>query len=110
MVRWLQCLPGTFTEPEMHCPGHFAGILVLVLLQHKTIDSVLERGEKLDTLVEKSNDLSMASQVRAFHWASSLRLAASSAKSVTYCVEEPGPRFVKHELVLGSLHVASAEP
>ncbi|CAI5533826.1 unnamed protein product [Closterium sp. Naga37s-1] len=30
---------------------------------HKTIDSVLERGEKLDTLVEKSNDLSMASQL-----------------------------------------------
>lgn len=34
-----------------------------VLLQHKTIDSVLERGEKLDSLVEKSSDLSMASQV-----------------------------------------------
>lgn len=32
-------------------------------LQHKTIDSVLARGEKLDTLVAKSSDLSMASQV-----------------------------------------------
>ncbi|MCO5606782.1 hypothetical protein L7F22_060972 [Adiantum nelumboides] len=30
---------------------------------HKTIDSVLERGEKLDSLVEKSFDLSLASQV-----------------------------------------------
>ncbi|MCO5573597.1 hypothetical protein L7F22_027369 [Adiantum nelumboides] len=30
---------------------------------HKTIDSVLERGEKLDSLVEKSSDLSLASQV-----------------------------------------------
>ncbi|CAI7901461.1 unnamed protein product [Closterium sp. NIES-54] len=34
-----------------------------VINKHKTIDSVLERGEKLDTLVEKSNDLSMASQL-----------------------------------------------
>jgi synaptobrevin family protein YKT6 len=33
------------------------------LLQHKTIDSVLARGEKLDSLVEKSSDLSAASQV-----------------------------------------------
>lgn len=33
------------------------------VLQHKTIDSVLARGEKLDSLVEKSSDLSMASQV-----------------------------------------------
>eukprot|EP00976_Prorocentrum_cordatum_P050937 1028676-Prorocentrum_minimum.AAC.4 len=32
---------------------------------HKTIDSLLARGEKLDSLVEKSTDLSMASQVRA---------------------------------------------
>jgi synaptobrevin family protein YKT6 len=30
---------------------------------HKTIDSVLARGEKLDNLVEKSSDLSMASQM-----------------------------------------------
>lgn len=36
----------------------------LKLMQHKTIDSVLERGEKLDTLVEKSSDLSAASQVQ----------------------------------------------
>lgn len=33
------------------------------LVQHKTIDSVLARGEKLDSLVEKSSDLSTASQV-----------------------------------------------
>lgn len=30
---------------------------------HKTIDGVLERGEKLDSLVDKSSDLSMASQL-----------------------------------------------
>eukprot|EP00897_Mesotaenium_endlicherianum_P009291 jgi/Mesen1/8390/ME000468S07816 len=33
------------------------------IILHKTIDSVLARGEKLDTLVDKSNDLSMASQM-----------------------------------------------
>ena len=30
---------------------------------HKTIDSVLARGEKLDNLVDKSTNLSMASQM-----------------------------------------------
>lgn len=42
-------------------------------IQHKTIDSVLARGEKLDSLVEKSSDLSAASQVRredlCYHYA-----------------------------------------
>ncbi|PWA90529.1 SNARE-like superfamily protein [Artemisia annua] len=33
------------------------------IILHKTIDSVLERGEKLDSLVEKSSDLSTASQM-----------------------------------------------
>ncbi|GBG80884.1 hypothetical protein CBR_g31440 [Chara braunii] len=33
------------------------------IILHKTIDSVLARGERLDSLVEKSTDLSMASQV-----------------------------------------------
>ncbi|CAL9069015.1 unnamed protein product [Musa banksii] len=33
------------------------------ILLHKTIDSVLARGEKLDSLVEKSSDLSAASQM-----------------------------------------------
>ena len=33
------------------------------IVLHKTIDSVLARGEKLDNLVEKSSDLSMASQL-----------------------------------------------
>lgn len=36
------------------------------LVQHKTIDSVLARGERLDSLVEKSSDLSAASQVIFF--------------------------------------------
>ena len=33
------------------------------IILHKTIESVLDRGEKLDNLVDKSNDLSMASQM-----------------------------------------------
>ncbi|MBA0703491.1 hypothetical protein Golax_015811 [Gossypium laxum] len=33
------------------------------IILHQTIDSVLARGEKLDSLVEKSSDLSAASQV-----------------------------------------------
>ena len=33
------------------------------IVLHKTIDSVLDRGEKLNSLVEKSTDLSMASQM-----------------------------------------------
>ncbi|KAG8372611.1 hypothetical protein BUALT_Bualt12G0084700 [Buddleja alternifolia] len=36
------------------------------IILHKTIDSVLERGVKLDSLVEKSSDLSAASQFGAF--------------------------------------------
>ena len=33
------------------------------VILHKTIESMLERGEKLDSLVDKSSDLSMASQM-----------------------------------------------
>ena len=33
------------------------------MVLHKTIDSVLARGEKLDNLVDKSTDLSLASQM-----------------------------------------------
>nr|CDM86925.1 unnamed protein product [Triticum aestivum] len=33
------------------------------IILHKTIDSVLQRGERLDSLVEKSSDLSVASQM-----------------------------------------------
>ena len=33
------------------------------IVLHKTIESVLERGEKIDTLVEKSNDLSAQSRM-----------------------------------------------
>lgn len=33
------------------------------IILHKTIESVLERGEKLDNLVQKSSDLSTASQL-----------------------------------------------
>ncbi|XP_031378035.1 VAMP-like protein YKT61 isoform X1 [Punica granatum] len=41
------------------CLVHMNGCLS----QHKTIDSVLARGEKLDSLVDKSSDLSAASQM-----------------------------------------------
>ncbi|XP_039123125.1 VAMP-like protein YKT61 isoform X5 [Dioscorea cayenensis subsp. rotundata] len=34
------------------------------IILHKTIDGVLAQGEKLDSLVEKNSDLSVASQVR----------------------------------------------
>jgi hypothetical protein len=37
--------------------------LTVVLLQHKTIESVLERGEKLDNLVDRSNALSAQSKM-----------------------------------------------
>lgn len=42
----------------------FTGLSMVVYLQHKTIESVLKRGENLDNLVDKSNDLSSASQVQ----------------------------------------------
>lgn len=35
----------------------------VLILQHTTIDGVLARGEKLDSLVEKSSELSLASKV-----------------------------------------------
>ena len=38
-------------------------LLVHVLLQHKTIESVLQRGEKLDNLVERSTALSAQSKM-----------------------------------------------
>ncbi|KAG0499695.1 hypothetical protein HPP92_004386 [Vanilla planifolia] len=45
------------SDSDSHSP------ILVTLLQHKTIESVLARGEKLDSLVEKSSDLSAASQV-----------------------------------------------
>lgn len=47
----------------VYCNYFSSFALFFYLLQHKTIDSVLERGERLDSLVEKSSDLSAASQV-----------------------------------------------
>ncbi|RYR68094.1 hypothetical protein Ahy_A03g014561 isoform D [Arachis hypogaea] len=38
------------------------------IILHKTIDSVLARGERLDSLVEKSSDLSAASQSELFEY------------------------------------------
>ncbi len=39
------------------------GCMGAQVVLHRTIESMLERGEKLDTLVGKSEDLSMASQM-----------------------------------------------
>jgi len=39
------------------------GVDGLTIEQHKTIESVLERGEKLDNLVERSNALSAQSKM-----------------------------------------------
>jgi len=36
---------------------------LIELIQHKTIESVLERGEKLENLVERSNALSAQTKV-----------------------------------------------
>lgn len=36
--------------------------LVMVMWQYDTIDAVLQRGEKLDDIVKKSDDLSIASK------------------------------------------------
>lgn len=44
---------------HVHSPAAAGAQVVL----HQTIDSVLRRGEKLDSLVDKSADLSMASQM-----------------------------------------------
>ena len=50
--------------------------------QHKTIDSLLARGEKLDSLVEKSTDLSMASQVSRLNTTSGEGVAHSQERIV----------------------------
>ena len=41
---------------------HLRGI-TLTLHQHKTIESVLQRGEKINDLVDRSNELSMQSKM-----------------------------------------------
>ena len=66
-MKWCICLcqkgstkflPMAFT---LLCHDLIADETKIVL--HQTIDSVLRRGEKLDNLVDKSNDLSLASQM-----------------------------------------------
>ena len=51
------------------------------IVLHKTIDSVLARGEKLDNLVEKSSDLSRASQL-FYRQAKKARRRITAAASV----------------------------
>lgn len=60
------CLPHTLSYKPHHFliishPCSHTDETKIVL--HQTIDSVLRRGEKLDALVDKSNDLSLASQM-----------------------------------------------
>ncbi|KAH7546204.1 hypothetical protein FEM48_Zijuj01G0175800 [Ziziphus jujuba var. spinosa] len=60
------------------------------IILHKTIDSVLARGEKLDSLVEKSSDLSAASQM--FY---------KQAKKTNQCCTILGIRLFPCRVVLG---------
>ncbi|KAF7324767.1 SNARE protein [Mycena kentingensis (nom. inval.)] len=48
------------------------------IVLHKTIESVLERGERLDTLVDRSNHLSAQSKVSSTSFRSVQRLTTSS--------------------------------
>eukprot|EP00951_Prasinocladus_malaysianus_P040220 scaffold459084_cov38-Prasinocladus_malaysianus.AAC.1 len=48
---------------SFHRPQQHQEQTLLQVILHKTIESVLERGEKLEQLVDKSSDLSMASQM-----------------------------------------------
>jgi synaptobrevin homolog YKT6 len=52
---------------------------------HRTIESMLERGEKLDTLVGKSEDLSMASQM-FYKQVDRCNTASQVSGSSTLCV------------------------
>lgn len=54
--------------------------VLLLCIQHKTIESVLQRGEKLDNLVERSNALSM--QSKAFYKTAKKVQLLSSSKSL----------------------------
>jgi hypothetical protein len=65
--NWIGRPPGkaratSIVRPTLEPPEELSGAGG-ARAQHKTIDSLLARGEKLDSLVEKSTDLSMASQV-----------------------------------------------
>ncbi|KAH0888796.1 hypothetical protein HID58_051225 [Brassica napus] len=72
---WAMLLPNSrfvtlFSHVELVDPAEADKLLKIQreldetkIILHKTIDSVLARGEKLDSLVEKSSDLSMASQL-----------------------------------------------
>ena len=77
--RWRGARSDTFTEEDPELQGALqryqdplqADKLTKIqqdldetkIILHKTIESVLDRGEKLDNLVDKSNDLSIASQM-----------------------------------------------
>ncbi|KAI9630077.1 hypothetical protein KEM48_012282 [Puccinia striiformis f. sp. tritici PST-130] len=54
------------------------------IVLHKTIESVLERGEKLDSLVERSNALS--SQSKMFYKTAKNKIHAVSSSSMFQCL------------------------
>ena len=53
------------TKIVLVCPYHWSphSFINVVDIQHKTIESVLQRGEKLDNLVDRSNALSAQSKM-----------------------------------------------
>lgn len=53
----------TCSNSASSCLAAPDAFLTAPALQHKTIESVLERGEKLDNLVERSNALSAQSKM-----------------------------------------------
>lgn len=64
------CFDQGYQEQNLIALLTFFCFLILPV-QHNTINSVLARGEKLDSLVEKSSDLSMASQACKLTYSSS---------------------------------------
>ena len=68
---------------------------------HKTIDSVLQRGEKLDTLVERSEQLGVSS--RAFYKTGIARnLSVCPAIILTRRSEEDKQSVLYHSMILAS--------
>jgi synaptobrevin family protein YKT6 len=50
-------------HPTALWSAHDTSVALVQVVLHRTIESMLERGEKLDTLVGKSEDLTLASQL-----------------------------------------------
>lgn len=70
---------------------------------HRTIESMLERGEKLDTLVGKSEDLSMASQM-FYKQVSGCTARNRSSGSSTLCMIAQSRNYMAASLSLTFWH------